>query len=76
MTTADPTPMPASPHAAQPHEEPHGEDDVHVYETSGITEGNKKVPLWLTVSLLALLVFWVAYIVVNWHAQPSTAQFK
>jgi hypothetical protein len=52
------------------------EDHVHVYETSGIAEGNRRVPTWLKVVFVGLLVFWVGYIVVQWNAQPGTAKFK
>ena len=58
------------------HDEAHGPDDVHLYETAGITEGNRKVPTWLTVVFLGLLVFYFGYILVNWNAQPGTAKFK
>ncbi len=77
MTTAEPHDVPAAPPPADPAApEDHGEDAVHHYSTADINEGNKRVPRWLMVVLTALLVFWVVYIVVNWHAQPSTAHFK
>ena len=59
-----------------PEDDTHGPDHVHLYETSGIAEGNKRVPLWLTVVFLGLLVFFLGYIFLNWNAQPSTARFK
>jgi N-terminal domain of cytochrome oxidase-cbb3, FixP len=40
----------------------HGEEEVHVYETSGIEEGNKPVPKWLYFVMAILLVFAVTYI--------------
>ena len=53
------------------------EDDVHLYEESGIEEGNRRVPLWLTLSILSLLLFFVWYIwTYAFGVQPSAAQFK
>jgi hypothetical protein len=74
--TTEPTPAPAAAPAAAPVEEAHGDDHVHVYETSGFREGNRPVPRWAVIVFLALLVFWVVYIAVNWHGQPGTAAFK
>ncbi len=50
------------------------EDDVYVYETSGIAEGNARVPLWLLAAILSLFSFFAYFIYTYWHAQPSTAQ--
>jgi hypothetical protein len=63
----------AAAHAA---EAPHDEHHVHVYETSGIAEGNARVPLWFLLVMLSLFAFFVGYIVIQWSAQPTSAQAK
>jgi hypothetical protein len=73
MTQPEPT-HPAT--ADLSHDEPHGPDDVHLYETSGITEGNRRVPTWLALVFLALIVFFFGYILLQWNAQPGTAKFR
>lgn len=55
---------------------PHDEHHVHVYETSGIAEGNARVPLWFTVVIASLLAFFVVYIAIQWNAQTTTAHPK
>ncbi len=62
--------------AAHADEAPHDEHHVHVYQTSGIAEGNAKVPLWLTAVNVSLFAFFVGYIALQWGAQPSSAQAK
>jgi uncharacterized protein YqgC (DUF456 family) len=57
------------------HEEAHGPDHVHVYE-SGISEGNARVPPWLLAILISLFSFAAYYIAANWNAQPSSARVK
>jgi hypothetical protein len=57
-------------------EEVHDEHHVHVYETSGIAEGNARVPRWLVAVVVTLLSFFVWYIATQWSAQPSTARMK
>jgi hypothetical protein len=69
-TTPVPTTASAT-HADAPHDEHH----VHVYE-SGISEGNARVPWWLTAVILSLLAFYVYYLVAFRDAQPSTAHVK
>jgi hypothetical protein len=81
MNPSDPLAPPAPPSQTAPvvhttDDEQHGPDHVHVYETSGIAEGNKRVPKWLVVVFLSLLVFYFGYIVLHWNAQPGTAKFK
>lgn len=53
--------------------EVHDEHHVHVYETSGIAEGNAKVPRFLLAVIVALFSFFVWFVVHEWSAQPSTA---
>lgn len=52
----------------------HDEHHVHVYETSGIAEGNARVPIWVTAAIVTLFAFFGYFVVTQWHAQPSTAQ--
>jgi hypothetical protein len=59
-------------HADAPHDEHH----VHVYETSGIAEGNARVPLWLVAVMVTLFAFFFGYIVIQWSAQPTSARAK
>lgn len=54
----------------------HGPDHVHHYATSGIDEGNARVPRWLMAILIALFSFAAYYIVSNWDAQPTSARVK
>jgi hypothetical protein len=74
MTDVEPPPAPAPlpPEAIGQHD-PHG---VHVYPDSGIHEGNHAVPRWLIAVILALGIFFVGYIVVQWNAQPTSARMK
>ena len=58
------------------HEEAHGPDHVHLYATSGIHEGNARVPRWLLAILISLFCFYGYYLVSNWNAQPSSARVK
>jgi hypothetical protein len=52
-------------------------DDVHVYTTAGIEEGNAKVPRWLVLVILGLGIFAVAYVALYLTGvQPSAAGFK
>ena len=67
MSTADTT---------ADHEEAHGPDHVHLYETSGIAEGNARVPRWLVAAILSLFGFAAYYIAAEWNAQPSSARLK
>jgi hypothetical protein len=55
---------------------PHDEHHVHVYEHSGLREGNAKVPLFLIAAIVALVGFFAWYIVSQWSAQPSTARVR
>jgi hypothetical protein len=51
------------------------EDDVHVYEESGIEEGNRRVPRWYAIVALSLLAFFVWYVVTNFTGvQANTAR--
>lgn len=52
----------------------HDENDVYVYETSEIAEGNARVPLWLLAAILSLFSFFGYFIYTYWNAQPSSAQ--
>jgi hypothetical protein len=61
---------------AEPHGEVHDEHHVHVYETSGISEGNARVPRWFVAVILALFGFFAYYVVTQWSAQPSTSRMK
>jgi hypothetical protein len=56
--------------------EPHGEDHVHLYPTSGIREGNARLPKWFVVAMLSLFAFFAWYVVTQIDAQPSTARIK
>lgn len=73
MSTAPATAPSASAHDE---EAPHGDDHVHTYETSGIMEGNLRVPRWLLAVVIALFGFFVWYIASQWGAQPTTARMK
>jgi hypothetical protein len=55
---------------------PHGDDHVHLYVDSGITEGNARVPPWLLGVILLLFGFFGWYVVTQWKAQPNTAQAR
>ncbi len=70
MSDVEPTTTPAQDEGA------HDEHHVHVYETSGIAEGNARVPRWLVAVVLALFGFFAWYVVSQWSAQPSTAHVK
>ena len=52
-------------------------EEVHVFETAGIEEGNASVPGWLWLVIATLSIFAVVYI---WQyltgVQPSAADFK
>lgn len=52
------------------------EHDVHLYETSGIREGNARVPLWLLGVIVTLFAFFAYFLVTQWNEQPSSAQTK
>jgi uncharacterized protein YqgC (DUF456 family) len=54
----------------------HDEHHVHVYEHSGLREGNARVPLWLLVAIVSLFGFFAWYVASQWGAQPSTARMK
>jgi hypothetical protein len=55
--------------------ETHGGEHVHVFEESGIEEGNKPVPKWYVAALLVLGVFFVVYIVKYLTGvQPNSAR--
>ncbi len=55
----------------------HDDHDVHVYEGSGIEEGNAPVPKWYLGVLLILGIFAVCYLVSYLDGvQPSAAEFK
>jgi hypothetical protein len=71
-----PEPVPAPAPAPVEQDMAHGPDHVHLYETSGITEGNRRVPTWLVVVFVSLIVFYFAYILLHWNAQPGTAKFR
>ena len=52
----------------------HDHDDEPI-GTSGIEEGHAPIPLWLTLAVTALLIFFVVYIVQYLTGvQPGTAQ--
>ena len=53
--------------------EAHDEHHVHVYETSGIAEGNARVPIWVTAAIVSLFAFFGWYVWSQWSAQPSSA---
>ena len=55
---------------------PHGDDHVHLYVDSGITEGNARVPYFLLGVVVLLFGFFGWYIVTQWRAQPNTAQMR
>jgi len=75
MTTASPSADSPVAHDAAEHEV-HDEHHVHVYETSGIAEGNAKLPRWFVAVLVTLFAFAAWYIATQWSAQPSTARMK
>jgi hypothetical protein len=53
------------------------DDEIHVYEESGIEEGNRPVPFWFAIVALALLAFFGWYVVTHSSGvQPSATQFK
>ena len=53
------------------------DDDVHVYEGSGIEEGNAPVPRWYFLVAAILVVFYIVYLSrYLFGAQPSAAQLK
>lgn len=60
-TTAPPGPV------AQ--ERPPG-DVVYVYDAAGISEREGRVPLWLWLVVLVLLIWGVYYLVAYWNAPP------
>jgi len=55
---------------------PHGDDHVHLYVDSGITEANARVPRWLLGVILLLFGFFGWYVTTQWKAQPNTAQAR
>ena len=57
-------------------DEVHDERHVHVYETSGIAEGNARLPRWFVAFLVVIFSFAAWYIATQWSAQPSTARMK
>jgi hypothetical protein len=53
------------------------DQDVHVYEGTGIEEGNAPVPKWYIAVFCILVAFFIVYMVRYLHgAQPSTAQIR
>lgn len=54
----------------------HDESHIHVYETSGIAEGNARVPRWLLAVVITLFGFFAYYVATQWSAQPSTARVR
>jgi hypothetical protein len=74
MTDVEPAPAPAPlPSEAPGEHDPHG---LHVWSEAGIREGNHAVPRWLLAVIIALGVFYVGYVVLQWNAQPSSARWK
>ena len=52
-----------------------GGDHVHRFEESGLEEGNKPVPRWFIVALIAIGVFFVVYILKYFTGvQPNSAR--
>ena len=56
--------------------EAHGEDHVHVYETAEIHEGNRRIPTWFKVFMVAIFAFFGWYVITQIDAQPSSARMK
>ena len=55
----------------------HGSDDVHLYESVGIEEGNAPVPRWYLLVLAVMAVFFVVYVTTYARGvQPSAAADK
>ena len=51
--------------------------DVHVYEGTGIEEGNARVPLWYIGVAASLVVFFIVYLCLYLRgAQPTAAEFR
>lgn len=51
--------------------------DVHVFEESGIREGNAPVPRWYLGVVVALFLFMITYLTLYLTGvQPSAAQLK
>jgi hypothetical protein len=62
-------------HAGDTTHETHGGDHVHVFEESGIEEGNKPVPKWYVAALIGLGIFFVVYVVKYLTGvQPNSAR--
>jgi hypothetical protein len=61
---------------SMPTADPHDEHHVHVYEHSGVREGNARVPRWLLAVVVALFAFFAWYVASQWNAQPSSARTK
>jgi hypothetical protein len=76
MTDSLAQPIRSDSTSAHESDAPHDEHHVHVYPTSGIAEGNARLPLWFVAVIGSLLLFFVGYIVVQWNAQPSSAHAK
>jgi hypothetical protein len=57
---------------------PHHEsgESVHVYQPSGIREGNAALPLWFVVTMVALIAFHFWYMATQWNAQTSSARLR
>jgi len=45
---------------------PEGHEDIHTYEYSGIEERHGRVPAWLLVVIVSLLIWMVYYLVRYW----------
>ena len=61
----------------QPAGSGHDDHDVHIYEGTGIEEGNARVPKWYLGVILILATFAVVYLVRYMDGvQPSAAEFK
>ena len=53
------------------------DDDVHVYEGSGIEEGNAPVPRWYFLVAAILVTFYIVYLCrYMFGAQPSAAKLR
>lgn len=77
MEAATPTPESPPEHAAAAHDDaPHGDDHVHLYVDSGITEANARVPRWLLGVVVLLFGFFFWYVYTQWSVQPNTAQAR
>ncbi len=48
-------------------------DEVYTYAAAGVTEREGRVPLWLWLVVVALLVWGVYYLVVYWNAPSISA---